>query len=645
MRFGAAAEADGIAEALLEVMVGAVQKQATIRDLFGFNERERTTASAAAALASGWAKISEPLRAGLIDGHRELLSEAVIDAAPVADARASLHLACLIAELGDPSLARFLPRLVEVGGPEAAEGAGRAVCRLASTATGPGGGGPGDLSEFCTALVDLLVSGRGHDACCESAMTVLVLPALAYGGVRGTRPLVRWFDDRDGPGHAGLRAALKRHEGERSRHRAWVWLNRDSIGAAALARFSRSSIAEEHESVLTSSHLAENPCRLKRLRLASAKDRRGRAAAGLVPAPREIEGLSPEARRGLPRFLSALSDSGAELRAICARMLADPDAAARHAAVLRLSPADLGDFCFDQHAEVARSAVLRHLGDPACDPRRLLKLARMPHVGVRRLAIEELEACDPTDPDSERAVLAARRTLRAHPDRFLWELRARVMNAPAVERLRALVLARRLALTSSLELELLRILSETAAERDHQHLIATAAAMFGAVGSAPAGQALRACAGHALPRVRANAVEALVRRAARGVGDSGLQSLLIEAKADPDHRVRANAIRGLFGQPAEAVSALAELKVMLEDSRPLHRLAGLWAAERSLLSGPPGSSRLWGELPGVVAEVARTEPEPELRARAFNLGAKILAGMRAGWQLRAPSVDTEAVSA
>lgn len=644
MRFGAASEADAIAEVLLETMVAALERPARIRDLFVFNDRAKTAAFGAAALASGWAKISEPLRAGLVEGHRDLLCDVLADMGPVADARASPHLVCLIADLGDPGLARFLPRLVEVGGQQAAEGAGRAVSRLAEAAIGLAGGGPGDLSEFCTALVDLLAAGRGPAGCFEAAMTVLDIPALAYGGAKGTRPLARWFEDRDGPGHAGFRAALKRHEGDRSRHRAWVWLHRDSIGAAALDRLSRASIAEEHESVLASSHLAENPRRLKRLRLSAAKDRCG-PAAGLLPAPCEIEGLSPAARRGLPRFLSALSDSGPRLQAICSGMLADPDAPARLAAVRCLEPAHLGDFCFDQHPEVARCAALRHLHDPACDPRRLLKLARMPHAAVRRLAIEELEACEPFDPESERAVLAAHRTRGAAPARFLSELRARVMNGPAPERLRALGLARRLALAPSLELELLRILSETAAERDHQHLVATAAAMLGALGSAPAGQALRACLGHALPRVRANAVEALVRRASRGAEDSGLENLLIEAKADCDHRVRANAVRGLCRQPGEAGSALPELKLMLEDSRPLHRLAGLWAAERSLLSEPPGNSRLWGELPGVVAEVARTEPEPELRARAFNLGAKILAGMRAGWQLRAPSVDTQAVSA
>jgi hypothetical protein len=114
-----------------------------------------------------------------------------------------------------------------------------------------------------------------------------------------------------------------------------------------------------------------------------------------------------------------------------------------------------------------------------------------------------------------------------------------------------------------------------------------------------------------------------------------------ERTGDPNHRVRSTALRGILSAGHDA-AAVAGLHAMLADDRPLHRLAGLWAAERVLV-GPagmredPGMTR-WDSVAARVAEIARSEPEPPVRARAARCAAGLLARMRLGWSSRAVEV-------
>ena len=145
---------------------------------------------------------------------------------------------------------------------------------------------------------------------------------------------------------------------------------------------------------------------------------------------------------------------------------------------------------------------------------------------------------------------------------------------------------------------------------------------------------------HAYGRVRANAVEAVARRARVGPGRRA--DALIEHKNDVHHRVRACAIRGMFHRGrmfGEAVGMLMEpaaaeaLGAMLCDERPMHRVAGVWLADRMLGSGVGQP-----DLAGRIADMARSDPDEGARTRAARAAARLMAGVRNGWRERAADV-------
>src|SRR5690606_21126637 len=157
---------------------------------------------------------------------------------------------------------------------------------------------------------------------------------------------------------------------------------------------------------------------------------------------------------------------------------------------------------------------------------------------------------------------------------------------------------------------------------------ATAVKALGALTSEVSGEALEGALGHTSARIRANALEAMAQRVRRsggaGTGVAGLRRSLVELKSDSAHRVRANAIcallRGVGPASRQRVyepGAAEELSAMVGDDRLMHRIAGLWAAQRLLLRGAgSGLGRQWTPLAARLADVARSDTDPRARARA-----------------------------
>jgi HEAT repeat protein len=204
------------------------------------------------------------------------------------------------------------------------------------------------------------------------------------------------------------------------------------------------------------------------------------------------------------------------------------------------------------------------------------------------------------------------------------------------------MLARRLDLHREVELELLAAAS---CDGDEQ-IVATAAAALGETATDSGRAAARALLAHAVPRVRANALDALLRAGRNNPApDPPALTLAIELKDDPHHRVRAGALRGLLiSETADQVSAAANIASMLADDRPLHRLAALWAVERALV-GPIGSrvgALRWNELAVRVADAAGGDAEPPIRARAHRCARRMLARLRSGWAARAAGPESAA---
>ena len=115
------------------------------------------------------------------------------------------------------------------------------------------------------------------------------------------------------------------------------------------------------------------------------------------------------------------------------------------------------------------------------------------------------------------------------------------------------------------------------------------------------------------PRVRANAIEH-----ARVPLDR-----MVEYKNDENHRVRANAIRRMVEAKDQqsstiATQAGAELAELLADPRPMHRLAGTWVAQRTVVNqGRDQLGRHWSPIIAQLEELAATDEDVRLRDRAL----------------------------
>jgi hypothetical protein len=337
-------------------------------------------------------------------------------------------------------------------------------------------------------------------------------------------------------------------------------------------------------------------------------------------------------------------------------LLTDPDAAVRLSAVQALPVCAVLDYCYDNDAAVSEAASVKWISEAtATDSERARvagNMARSPHAGVRWLGELELERGAQWSCNNEMAL--ASEWLRIAADRpvVVQSLRSALRTGTGDIQLAAMMAARRMGLQPEVELELLEVLGtdlnreETGASAGK--LLGAAASALGEIGSASALEAVRACMRHPIARVRANAAEALARRY-RGKGDlpyaePRLYETMIEMKDEGHHRVRSSAICAILraaspecGGTGYEPTAADGLIQMLDDDRPMHRLAGLWAAER-VVSRDVGDSiaRRWDVMASRVAELARDETDGAVRRRAHRCARRMLARMNQGAEIAEP---------
>ncbi len=608
-----------------------------------------------------WHRLPLDARAAIVDTwygseQLDLWRNSVERTATDSDATARLCAAQIAGDFGDRRFARMLTRLLTDPDRAASDAAGASLVHLARAPRTDVARSPADRraaeSEFESALAVAARAYPEHRCTAVFAACAVLLDSARLHSNPG--PLARWFADSDHESLIGFRTFVRRSTDPLLRARAWTWLGIEgvSVGAAALERVARAESIEDHESVLCRAHLAANPARARRVAIIPAPSGRGKPRhprGASVPDPKIATRLSTAARRGLIRFVSALRPSEALRASMLEPFLTDPDAVVRHAA-MRGAPHDQSlDYCFDADARVARTALISRWltgGDPA---ELWSKRARSPHASVRMLAVEECAASDPWEVWSERSRLAARRILHAHREGFIARLRARINEGDARRRVDGILLARRLRLSSHIEFELLRAIqtpSGSGALGADDPVAAAAAAALADVPTESARAALLASLAHRVQRVRANALEGAARAARRQAGPEAdfaathprLYSSMLELKVDSNHRVRANAIRALLGPvPTDRFELVAveSLGAMLRDERPLHRLAGLWVAERLLVQGGAPAWQRCNDLAGTVARLARDEPETAVRARAERCAHRVLSGIRSEWSARA----------
>ncbi len=515
----------------------------------------------------------------------------------------------------------------------------------------------GGLQVLIEKVADLAERFDEHHQ--RDIMTIAMLVAEGPGrAATGALGRISMLMEEEHPATTGMRAALRRGTAPFMRSRAWRWLAAEAVRVAAIDRVSRATSAAEHEAVLRDGHLLLRPIRAKTLGFVKVRARGGaRAGGGADPAAGEAlptlnhrRDLSPGARRWLIEFAAAVKTPEPMAAQLRGAGLTDPSPWVRWAHQRKATASERADYVFDADARVARSAALAR--SPAggrewmrwpmkrSDQFRLRltdRMTRSPDEQVRSIARGDARRMNPFLVHRAESRLAAREWLRADRAGFVAAIRARIENGTERERVDSIRLARLLKIGLTFEPMLIEIAAD---DTSSCRAAATAVAALGDLETPTARAGVDAALEASDVRVRANAVEACVRHVPRlndlADADSRVYSSLIELKGDEHHRVRANALRGLIegsgvGRGGRALdpSGIDGLAGMLGDERGMHRLAGLWLAERTLVAD--GRVRLGGSWDGLcrkVASIAVEDEDDAVRTRALRCAKRLLAEVK-----------------
>lgn len=625
--------------------------------------RDELRGKIACSVLAHWGIADEGTRASLLKAPREMVLGA-IEAMQVSD---PLAVAEWLIDHPDWACADVVERLVLCDHRDASSLAaglvtGQVVCALGLAGDGcvgdrlmklaeASGGCIFDVAGLIEQVVELSTRFEEHRQ--RDLMTAAVLLAEGPGRATGgpLRELANLFETETGA-TTGIRAAIRRGTAPFLRARAWRWLASEPVRAAAIERLARASNLQEHELVLREGYLALRPARMATLRMLKVRARA--TAKGQEPAPGEAlpplawrGSLSPTARRWLVDVAHMTQTGDAALAQLRAAGLTDSSAWVRWAHHRAATPVEGVDSVFDSDVRIARGALLAW--SPAGGRQWLrwplrrvdhvrLRLTdhatRSPHASVRSIARGDARRTNPWLVNESEGRLAAREWMRSDRGGFVKALRERIELGDEQEQVDAIKLARLLRVGVAIESLLVEL---AGCDGEHCRVAATAVSAMGELDTPGACAGVRRAFGSGDVRVRANAVEATIRRHAKTVGvtrfDGEVYGSLIELKGDEHHRVRANALRGLIESGGTArggkvldPSGVEGLAAMLTDDREMHRLAGLWLAERSLV----GDSQrrvggAWESLSRRVAAMAVRDEAMAVRTRALRCAKRLLA--------------------
>ncbi len=440
-----------------------------------------------------------------------------------------------------------------------------------------------------------------------------------------------------------LRSAIRTTAAPLAGLRAVEWLAVPALHRTCCDRLAAPRSATDVELALGASHLLLRPARAKRERSdrAGAGSERGgaRAMAGVAR-------MSVTARLGAVRMAEWMRMGPEGKEAALTPLLADPAAAVRQTLARGASGALLGDVLFDREEMVARQAFLRWSlagtglsrsaaagggsGSAGGRAATLSRLTRSAHASVRAFAADERELMLAPGGLGDR--LSLRRLMAANPAAAVDGLRERMAGPDLAACERCLVLVRGLGLAEEMSESLLGLLGRVREMADPaaRRLTAGLAMLLGEIPARAARDAAAELLAHEDARVGANAVEALAKltRAAAGKeptpgpeADKAAAMPLMELKADPRHRVRANALRALIEEGGQRSSAIEALASMLQDDRVGHRLASSWVLWRVLPEmarrGPTKEGGAgWPLLAARATRLASFDPDERVRRRA-----------------------------
>lgn len=358
------------------------------------------------------------------------------------------------------------------------------------------------------------------------------------------------------------------------------WLPHPRLGRSAAGALHTPTEAEGWRRALSAGHLL----RLPRWRAALGTARR---PARCVPAARPIDALDVRSNRAAVTLAAALPLGRSARAEALSRFSSNPDPAVRWRAAVGLSdlPARstatrLGAIAGagDAPGRGAARAAARRLRATAVGAVLDERLAAASDTGVARAAARRLGRATieregqkiraSRCPAAHRLIaLRASARDRGGTSERLASVVGGAARAPRPARVEAIATVRRLGLGRSMQPAL-----ERAAGDPDAHVASAAISAMGHARRADVDGVIRAALGHADARVRADAIEALDRR--RVVEPVDLESAIGSNAA----RERAAAAVALDGVSPDRARQLVD--AMLEDARPEHRLAGLFAAGR-----------------------------------------------------------------
>lgn len=445
----------------------------------------------------------------------------------------------------------------------------------------------------------------------------------------------RLLGEKNHPSHSPMRTVLRRTPTPILRERAFRWLTIGPMSSAAADRLAIAESIQEHEVVLGKASLAIRPKRAARLPSVRQLTRhtaghRQLSDDGPIPPRSMYHQLSTEARVGLIRFSSFLTIDDQIRRDLREPMLADPSRHVRLLGCETSSSIERSDYIYDVDHSIARHAAMSwsSAGQPApkaASPanRRRTEIAktnlRSPHAWVRRVAKEELDRLGLVDPGSPASRVLARRMYKSDPAGFVRLIRDRLAD-PSM-RSDVIMMIRIMGIEHRFELDLIAVMQS---EDGDPRARATAVMALGKIDSNSARYMLNEAISAQDPRVRANACEVIDFDADQ----------FVELKADPNHRVRANALRRMIldsklsqlGQVRQAGQGLLE---MLHDRRPMHRLAGTWVAQRSLVSDQrEAMGSCWNSLVAEIDALAHSQDDLRVQSRAQRCIERIETDLR-----------------
>jgi hypothetical protein len=416
------------------------------------------------------------------------------------------------------------------------------------------------------------------------------------------------------PDEIGMRVGarvLRGGVGDGVRTRAWVSCVKPGLSRAAIDRLSKACGLPAHESVLGRSALVLRWAR--RATLGCGKDAKARRGliAGLIPAGVE---LSEEGWEGAGRMLRVLNAEAPLREAWAAGTLTHSSARVRFSG-LRTSPRrSVIDFAFDADERIARTAVLGAAWGAGVNGEgsdvAWSGLARSAHAGVRSIAREVRGARGLLWSEEGWAIAGLLRRMSTDAEGVERDWRGAWEDDEA-GRVGLLRIARRIGLLAWVA-DVVERAADAGAEPGSAEARVAATAVVVAGDGTRAAKIVSSCLRAADARVRANAVETC--------GPAVARDALVELKADPHHRVRANALRQsvLTGETlARSVRSLVEL---VESSERMDRLAGAWVLPRIAVCASAGMRVAAGRL--LERRLSR-EDDARVRARLRDAAGRL----------------------